>query len=302
VAHLFMLPVEENEEGSDAPELQGVLKEFSDVFAEPTLLPSKKNIDYHIPLLPDSKPVNIRPYRYSYFQKLEIENIIEDLLQKSFIQPSSSPFSSLVLLVKKNDNTWRLCIDYRQLNTTTIKNKYPIPIIDDILDELLGSKYFSKIDLRSVYDQIRMKEGDKYKTAFRTHHGHYEFNVMPFGLTNAPATFQSLMNGVFKPILRKFVLVFFDDILVYSKKMVEHIEHVRVVLKILSKHQLYVKLSKCEFGTTHIEYLGHIISKDGLATNPHKIEAMLKWPKPRTVRELRGFLGLTAYYRKFVNH
>jgi Reverse transcriptase (RNA-dependent DNA polymerase) len=190
-------------------------------------------VDHAISLIPDHKPVNLRSYRYSYFQKLEIEKIIEELLQKAFIQPSSSSFASPMLLVKKKDGSWRMCIDYKQLNTNTIKNKYPISIIDDLLYELGGAKYFSKIDLRSGYHQNRMKEEDKYKTAFRTHSGHFEFNVMPFGLTNAPATFQSLMNEVFKPVLRKYVLVFFDDILIYSKTMEEHMRHVEVVLGIM---------------------------------------------------------------------
>jgi hypothetical protein len=284
------------------PEVAVILEEFAMVFQPLSQLPPERACDHFIPLIPGAKPVHIRPYKYPPSLKDEIEKQVADMLHKGIIQPSTSAFSSPILLVRKKDGSWRFCIDYRYLNAMTLKSKLPIPMFDELMDELAKAKWFSSLDLNSGYHQIGLKKGEAYKTTFQTHFGLFEFNVMTFGLCGAPGTFQGAMNCTLAPLLRKCVLVFFDDILVYSATFSEHLEHLRKVLQLLAHDKWQVKLSKCNFARQQLSYLGHIISAKGIATNPSKITTVQSWPPPTNVKELRSFLGLTGYYRKFVKH
>jgi hypothetical protein len=222
------------------------------------------------------------------------------LLGKGYIHPSSSPWGAPVIFVEKKDGTQRMYVDYRALNEVTIKNKYPLPRIEDLFDQLKGAKVFSNIDLRSGYHQLRIRPSDVAKTAFTTRYGLYEYTVMSLGLTNAQAYFMYLMNKVFIEYLDKFVVVFIDDILVYSKNEEEHEEHLRLVLQKLRDNQLYAKLSKCEFWLEEVSFLGHVITKGGIAVDPGKVRDVLKWKPPTTVSEIRSFLGLAGYYWRFI--
>eukprot|EP01018_Ginkgo_biloba_P012286 Gb_00684 [translate_table: standard] len=301
IARCYILEGREEQEATP-PELQEVLIQHNKVFENlPKELPQNREHDHAIELLSGNNPSNIILYRYLYQQKGEIERLVQELLDAGAIRESKSSFSALVILVRKKDGSFRMCIDYRDLNKITIKDKFSISVIDELLDELNGAILFTRLYLRSGYHQIRVRVEDVYKTTFITHEGHYEFLVMPFGLTNAPATFQGLMNKIFKPYLRKFVLVFFDDILIYSRNWEDHTNHLDKVLQILEDNDLFAKRSKCEFRKGELEYLGHIIS-GGVKVDLKKIQSILDWPVPKSITSRRGFLGLTGYYRKFVRN
>ncbi|KAK1425082.1 hypothetical protein QVD17_20426 [Tagetes erecta] len=280
-----------------------VVSDFADVFPDELPgLPPHRQVEFRIDLVPGAAPIAKSPYRLAPSEMQELMVQLQDLTDKGFIRPSYSPWGAPVLFVKKKDGTMRMCIDYRDLNKVTIKNRYPLPRIDDLFDQLQGANYFSKIDLRSGYHQLRINEGDVPKTAFRTRYGHYEFLVMPFGLTNAPAVFMDLMNRVCKPYLDKFVIVFIDDILIYSKSKEDHEEHLRLMLGLLKEEKLYAKFSKCEFWMREVQFLGHIVSEKGIQVDPTKIEAVKRWEAPKTPTEIRQFLGLAGYYRRFIEN
>ena len=210
-------------------------------------------------------------YRLSALENAEIKKQVQELLEKGFIKPSTSPCGSPIILVRKKDDLWRMCIDYQALNKITIKNCYPLPRIDDLLDQLKEAVYFTKLDFHSGYHQVRVAEQDAWKTTFKTKQGLYEWLVMPFGLTNAPATFMRLMNEVLRPFLDDFVIVYLDDILIFSKTSEEHLKHVKETLDVLKRENIYVKLSKCEFGKTYLNYLGHIVGGGELKIDPSKV-------------------------------
>lgn len=259
VAHMVLLcsmttTSEPGEQTDEHPAVTALLEEFHLVFAEPTTLPKHRAWDHRIQLLEGTKPVNIRPYRYTPEQKSEIEKQVMEMLKQGLIVPSVSPFSSPVLLVKKKDQTWRFCVDFRHLNAITVKSCFPLPIIDELLDELAGSHWFSKLDLRAGYHQIRLVEQDEEKTAFKTHQGHFQFRVLPYGVTGGPSTFQSAMNIVMSPLLRRGVLVFMDDILVHSDTFEKHLDLLREVLQLLADKELVAKRSKCSFAKNQIAY------------------------------------------------
>ncbi|KAA0059550.1 reverse transcriptase [Cucumis melo var. makuwa] len=283
------------------PEDVLVVKEFLDVFPNDLSgLPPDREIEFTIELLPGTAPISQAPYRMAPSELKELKMQLQELVDKGYIRPSVLPWGAPVLFVKKKDGTLRLCIDYRQLNKVTIRNKYPLPRIDDLFDQLSGVALFSKIDLRSGYHQLKVRESDIAKTAFRTRYGHYEFRVMPFGLTNAPAVFMDLMNRIFHRYLDQFVIVFIDDILVYSVDREFHEEHLRIVLQTLREKQLYAKFSKCEFWLEQVVFLGHVVSAKGVSVDPQKVEAVVNWERPISATEVRSFLGLAGYYRRFI--
>ncbi|GJU12984.1 putative reverse transcriptase domain-containing protein [Tanacetum coccineum] len=300
---LAQISAKKEEDKSEGKQIKDLLivRDFLEIFPEDLPgLPPARPVEFQIDLIPGDTPVARAPYRLAPSEMKELSEQLQELSDKGFIRPSSLPWGAPVLFVKKKDGSFRMCIDYRELNKLTVKNRYPLPRIDDLFDQLQGSSIYSKIDLRSGYHQLRVREQDIPKTAFRTRYGHYEFQVMPFGLTNAPAVFMDLMNRVCKPYLDKFVIVFIDDILIYSKDEKEHEEHLKAILELLKKEKLYAKFSKCEFWIPKVQFLGHVIDSRGIHVDPAKIESIKDWASPKTPTEIRQFLGLAGYYRRFI--
>jgi hypothetical protein len=279
-----------------------VVCEFTDVFLDELPgLPPDRDIEFGIELVPGTALISRRPYRMPPDELVELKKQLEELLKKGFIRPSKSKWRCPALFVKKKkEGTLRMCVDYRPLNAVTIKKKYPLPHIDVMFDQLAKAKVFSKIDLRSDYYQIKIRPQDIPKTAFSTRYGLYEYLVMSFGLTNALAYFMFLMNMVFIPELDKFVVVFIDDILVYSENENDHEERLRIILTRLRDHKLYAKFSKCEFWLKKVPFLGHILSENRVSVDPSKVQEVMDWKPPTIVPEVRSFLGLAGYYRRFI--
>ncbi|GKA09547.1 putative reverse transcriptase domain-containing protein [Tanacetum coccineum] len=300
LAHITTKEAKDKSEGKRLEDVP-IVRDFPEVFPEDLPgIPPARQVEFQIDLVPGVAPVARAPYRLAPSEMKELAEQLQELSDKGFIRPSSSPWGAPVLFVKKKDGSFRMCIDYRELNKLTVKNRYPLPRIDDLFDQLQGSSVYSKIDLRSGYHQLRVREEDIPKTAFRTRYGHYEFQVMPFGLTNAPAVFMDLMNRVCKPYLDKFVIVFIDDILIYSKNKEEHEGHLKLILELLKKEELYAKFSKCEFWIPKVQFLGHVIDSKGIHVDPAKIESIKDWASPKNPTEIRQFLGLAGYYRRFI--
>ncbi|SAL95633.1 hypothetical protein, partial, partial [Absidia glauca] len=269
---------------------------------EANILPSHRKYDMEIKLQKDASPPWGPIYNLADNELKALREYLDENLAKGFIRHSQSPAGAPILFVKKKDQSLRLCVDYRGLNKVTIKNRYPLPLITEMIDKLKTATIFTKIDLRGAYNLVRIKEGDEWKTAFRTRYGHFEYLVMPFGLSNAPATFQHMINDIFRDMLDHYVIAYLDDILVFSPNDQEHHDHVTKVLQRLKDHQLYAKLEKCSFSRKQVEFLGHIISPQGIGMDKAKVSAIQHWKPPTSVRELQVFLGFANYYRKFIAH
>ncbi|GBG61692.1 hypothetical protein CBR_g23207 [Chara braunii] len=285
------------------PAVRDLIREYHDVFPSSFSyagIPPMRDIEHSILLVLDYRVHHQTPYKLSIPEVTELERQLEELLRLGFIKPNNSPWGAPILFAHKADGTLCLCIDYRGLNRYTVKNSYPMPRSDELFDRLAGNRFFTKIDLRSGYHQIRVAAADQPKTAFRSRFGHYEFTVMPFGLTNAPATFQKAMNDIFRDILEQYVLVYLDDILVYSRTLEKHLRHLRDVLNRLRRHGFYAKLSKCRFAQHKVDFLGHYVSDQGLHTDDAKIIVIAEWPVPTSAKQLRIFLGLTSYCGNFI--
>ena len=271
---------------------------FSKAKAE--TLPPHRPINHVIDLEPGFKLPYGRIYNLSEVELKTLKVYIETNLANGFIQRSSSPAAAPILFAKKKDGGLRLCVDYRALNKATVKNRYPLPLISEILDRVGGARVFTKLDLRGAYHLIRIKEGDEYKTAFRSRYGQFEYKVMPFGLTNAPATFQAYIDDCLRPYIDDFAVCYLDDILIYSTNEKEYDEHVRKVLERLQEFGLYCKAEKCQFGVLEVGYLGFVISSEGVGMETDRISTIEDWPPPKSVHDMQVLLGFTNFYRRFI--
>jgi hypothetical protein len=273
--------------------------EFPNIFPEDLPgMPPDRDVEFTIELQPSTAPISRRSYKMTPKELAELKIQLKELLDKGYIHLSSSAWGYQPLFVKKKDQSLRLCVDYQPLNVITIKNKYPLSRINILFDQLAGAKVFSKVDLRSGYHQIKIHSEDIPKTTFSTRYGLYEYLVMSFGLTNAPTHFMYLMNSVFMSELDKFAMVFIDGIFVYSNHEEGHEQHLHIILQQLCDHQLYAKFSKCAFWLKEVTFLGHVISAEGIAVDPSKVQEVLDWKSPRSVTQIRSFLRLAGYYRR----
>ena len=302
---VFALVGKEISEEVVIPEVAAsLIREFQDVFPEelPKGLPPLRDIQHQIDLEPGAALPNRPHYRMSPTEHEELRRQVEELLAKGFIRESLSPCAVPALLTPKKDGSWRMCVDSRAINKITVRYRFPIPRLDDLLDQLSGAKVFSKLDLKSGYYQIRIRLGDEWKTAFKTREGLYEWLVMPFGLSNAPSTFMRVMNQALRPFIGKCVVVYFDDILIYSADPSQHLHNLREVLTVLRTEKLFATMKKCVFMTPKVLFLGYVISDEGLQVDETKVESVRQWPRPTTLTEVRSFHGLASFYRRFIPH
>ncbi len=290
------------EEAGDLSNVPTEYLDLKEVFSKSRAasLPLHRPYDCAIELLPGTSPPKGKLYSLSAPEREAMKKYISDSLASGFIHPSSSPAGAGFFFVGKKDGSLRPCIDYRGLNSITVKNTYPLPLMSSAFERLQGASIFTKLDLRNAYHLVRIREGDEWKTAFNTPRGHFEYLVMPFGLSNSPAVFQALVNDVLRDMVDQFIYVYLDDILIFSSSLQEHVQHVRQVLQRLLENGLFVKAEKCDFHAQSVPFLGYIVSVEGMRVDPEKIKAVVEWPSPDSRKALQRFLGFANFYRRFI--